>query len=60
MKKRIKLNDNIHNKELIKEIEIPAKDHLEAQQKYKAAVFKPKKGKGSFSRKSKYRIKHDD
>lgn len=51
MKKKVVLHDNISGKDLHGEINIPAKDHLAAQIKYKAKVFKPKKGKGSFRRK---------
>ena len=50
MKKKIRFVDNINNKETVTEVNIPAKDHLEAQKKFKAVVFKPKKGKGSFRR----------
>ena len=45
MKKKVKLKDNIYNKELIKEIEIPAKDHLQAQIKYKSIIFEDKRKK---------------
>ena len=43
MKKKIRFIDNIHKKETVTEVTIPAKDHLEAQKKYPAQVFVPKK-----------------
>lgn len=42
MKKTIKINDNINNKVLKKEIKISGRDHLIAQQRYKAYVFSDK------------------
>jgi len=60
MKRRIRFQDNIHKKETITEIEIPAKDHLAAQQKFRANVFKAKKGKGSFTRKLKHKNKQEE
>lgn len=53
MKKKIKFVDNINNKETVVEVNIAGKDHLTAQIKYPAKVIKPKKGKGSWRRKSK-------
>ena len=55
MKRRIHLRDNISGKDITGTVEIPAKDHLAAQQKYKAKIFRPKKGRGSFTRKIKYK-----
>ena len=52
MKKKIKLKDNINNKVIESEVEIPAKDHLEAQKKFPAVVFKNKK---AYTRKEKYK-----
>lgn len=59
MKRKIKLVDNINKKTIIKEVEIPNKAHLDAQIKFKARVFKPKKGKGSFSRQKYKKIEED-
>lgn len=56
MKRKFKLKDNITGKDIQGEINIPAKDHLEAQIKYPAKVQKPKKGKGSF-RRVKFKLK---
>lgn len=53
MKRKIKLVDKIQGKIIEGSIEIPNKDHLEAQIKYPALIQKPKKGKGSFKRKKK-------
>ena len=53
MKRKIKLTDNIAGKNIEGTVEIPSKDHLQAQIKYPALVQKPKKGKGSFKRKKK-------
>lgn len=39
----------------VKQTKLPNKMHLSAQQTYKSMVFKPKKGKGSYSRKLKYK-----
>lgn len=55
MKKKIILKDNIHDKEDIIETEIRRRDHLEIQIKNPSKKFKPKKGKGSFKRKPKYK-----
>ena len=54
MRLKIKVK-NFKGKKVQIEKEIPAKDHLEAQKRYKSQTFKPKKGKGSFSRKQKYK-----
>lgn len=50
----------LDGKALEKEFEVPNKAHLEAQIKFKASVFKPKKGKGSFRRRSKHQNKKDE
>ena len=55
MKRKIVFHDNINKKTTTTEVEIPDKSHLDAQIRFKAQVFKPKKGKGSFKRKSKYK-----
>ena len=60
MKRRIRLRDNISGKDITGTVEIPAKDHLAAQQKYKAKVFKPKKGRGSFKRQKKHRKQEEE
>lgn len=54
MKQKIRVK-GIDGKVLEGEFEIPDKTHLEAQIKYRANVFKPKKGKGSYNRKNKYK-----
>jgi len=38
-----------------KEVEVRDLNHLDAQITFKAHVFRPKKGKGSFTRKIKYK-----
>ena len=53
MKLKVKLTDNINKQTIEQEINVPDKDHLAAQIKYRANVFKPKKGQGSFKRKPK-------
>lgn len=61
MKQKIRVIDHVTNKgrktpegkETITEIEMRGYDHFEAQRKFKANVFKPKKGKGSYSRNNK-------
>lgn len=60
MKRRIHLRDNISGKDITGTVEIPAKDHLAAQQKYKAVVFRPKKGKGSFTRRKKHKKQEEE
>lgn len=60
MKKKVVLHDNINNKDIKGEVEIPAKDHLAAQIKYPARVIKPKKGKGSFRRKKSKIVVEDE
>lgn len=52
MKKKIKVtgpDGKITEEEKI----LPNKDHFAAQLKYRAIVFRPKKGRGSFKRKKK-------
>lgn len=60
MKKKIRIVDKTGKKEKVieREVNIPDKDHLAAQIKYRANVFKPKKGKGSFKRNK--RVRPDD
>ena len=53
MKRKIKLVDNISGKNIEGSVEVPNKDHLQAQINYPAIIQKPKKGKGSFKRKKK-------
>lgn len=45
MKQKLKLKDNILGKDIVGEIEIPDKYHLQAQIKYPHKVFTPKKYK---------------
>lgn len=60
MKRKIRIIDNINKTKngqpKITEHEVEVRDltHLDAQIRFKAQVFKPKKGKGSFKRKQKY------
>ena len=60
MKRKIRLVDKINNKVIEKEIEIPNKMHFNAQLSNPSHIFKPKKGKGSFTRKQKYKNKGED
>lgn len=60
MKCRFHLHDNISGKDIVGSIEITAKDHLAAQQKYKATIVRARKGKGSFTRKIKHKKKVED
>lgn len=57
MKRKIRFVDKINNKVTEKEIEIPNKEHFYAQLSNPSHIFKPKKGKGSFTRKQKYKNK---
>lgn len=61
MKQKIRIVDKTGKKEKVieREYNVPAKDHLAAQIKFRAHVFKPKKGKGSFKR-NKRDIPDDD
>ena len=56
MKQKIKMTDNINNKVVEKEIEIPNKMHLDAQIKYRANVFRDKT---KYTRKQKHRNRND-
>lgn len=64
MKQKIKVIDHTTNKgkktpegkEFVIESEMRSYDHFEAQRKFKANVFKPKKGKGSYSRKNRVNL----
>lgn len=56
MKQKIKFTDNINNKVVEKEIEIPNKMHLDAQIKYRANVFRDKT---KYTRKQKHRNRND-
>ncbi len=60
MKQRIHIHDEITGKDIVGTIEIPAKDHLEAQKRHKAIIFRPKRGKGSFTRKRKHKNKEEE
>lgn len=42
MKKKIRINDKISQTIIVKEVNIPAKDHLLAQQKYKSSIQQDK------------------
>lgn len=59
MKQKIRIV-GLDGKALEKEFEVPNKAHLEARIKFKAAIFKPKKGKGSFQRRSKHQKKDEE
>lgn len=52
MKKKIRVVDNINNKVLEKEVEIPNKMHLDAQIRFPSRVFKDKK---KYTRKQKHK-----
>lgn len=52
MKKKIRVVDNINNKILEKEVEIPNKMHLDAQIRFPSRVFKNKK---KYTRKQKHK-----
>jgi stalled ribosome alternative rescue factor ArfA len=62
MKRKVIIIDNLSEKGrktpggivVEKEVTIRNLAHLEAQQTYRAQVFKPKKGKGSFKRNKKH------
>lgn len=56
MKQKVKMVDNINNKVIEKEFEIPNKMHLDAQIKYRANVFRDKT---KYSRKQKHRNRND-
>lgn len=56
MKKKIIFRDNINNKTTESEVEVRDLKHLDAQIRFKAQVFKPKKGKGSFRRENKINV----
>lgn len=57
MKRKIKITDNISGKVIEKEVEIPAKDHLEAQIKFPHIIFRDKT---KYNRKIKHKNKQDD
>ena len=52
MKKKIRVVDNINNKVLEKEVEIPNKMHLDAQIRFPSRTFKDRK---KYTRKQKHR-----
>jgi hypothetical protein len=52
MKKKIRVVDNINNKVLEKEVEIPNKMHLDAQIRFPSRVFKDRK---KYTRKQKHK-----
>lgn len=54
MKQKYKVIDNTSGKVIEVEKETQNSAHFETQIKFKAHVFKPKKGSGSFKRKNKY------
>ena len=56
MKQKIRITDNIHNKVVEKEVEIPNKAHLETQIKYPARVHRDKT---KYTRKQKHRNRND-
>lgn len=53
MKRKIKVIDNIMDKVIEGEQEFRNLDHFEVQLKYRAHVYKNKKGKGSYKRNKK-------
>ena len=54
MKRKIRIV-GFDKKVIEKEITIPNKFHFDAQLKFRSNVYKPKKGKGSYSRKIKHK-----
>ena len=55
MRTKLRFIDKIHNTETVTEVIVPDKDHLEAQKRFRANIFRPRKGKGSYTRKQKYK-----
>lgn len=55
MKQKIKIIDKTVGKTLEGEVVLRDEDHFQTQLKTRSNVFKPKKGKGSFSRKQKHK-----
>ena len=56
MKRKIRIVDNISNKVVEKEVEIPNKEHLDAQIRYPMRVFQDKT---KYTRKAKHRNRND-
>ena len=56
MKQKVKMIDNINNKVIEKEFEIPNKAHLDAQIRYPARVCRDKT---KYTRKQKHRNRND-
>ena len=56
MKRKIKIVNSIHNKVVEKEVEIPNKEHLDAQIRYSMRVYKDKT---KYTRKTKHRNRQD-
>lgn len=55
MKQKYILHDNINNTVEERVIEVPNKMHFDAQRTFRASVQRPLKGKGSYTRKQKYK-----
>ena len=55
MRTKLRFIDKIHNTETVTEIIVPDKDHLEAQKKFRANIFRSRKGKASYTRKIKHK-----
>ena len=56
MKKKIRIVDKVSGKVLEGETEIRNLDHFEIQKRTRAHIYKPKKGRGSFTRNKKVDI----
>lgn len=55
MKQKIRIIDTLNNKIIEGEKTLRDFDHFKSQLKFKSFVFKSKKGKGSYTRKRKYK-----
>lgn len=58
MKRKIKVID-VNGKETVGEVTVRNLDHFEVQKNTRAHVFKTKKGKGSYTRKTKHKGQAD-